>query len=182
MPVETLEEWIDRHGGRKAMLRLKEWTWLFPTGARLVNEPTGVMGPRLFEPPGHPEHRLEARREYWQTRLERAENAFHSLKVAITPPSSPDYIPVEPYRWDEREFGPAPSRDGADCLRWLRDRVKEFRRAVADLDRQYALLPSVVAKRERLRAEMARDREIDAMMSARRVAEAEALKAITIDD
>jgi hypothetical protein len=178
MPIETRDEFIERHGGRKALLRMPKNEFLLPSGARLIEN---SLGTQYIEPPTGTEARLQAKRHYWATLAERTEKDFNALKAAVMGPRNPDEVRTE-YRWKEDEHGPLPDHQPTTALNVLRDLVRKYRAAVADIDRQYQALPSVVHRQraEAARAEQARRIAEDAQRRA--AAQRAAVAAITLDD
>lgn len=178
--IESREEFIERHGGLP-LVPLGRGAFLLASGARLQETEWGTS---YAEPPEDAEERLELRKQYHQTLKDKAEEAFRQLKEALAPAKSAEWEPKQ-FRWApgtdvERFFGPAPSSDGAECLTFLRDRYRQYANAVADLDRQYARLPSVVEQRKRLRAEVEERERIDAAVAQQRQRELDTINSVTL--
>ena len=167
--IESEQEFCARHGGKP--LKFKRGVRILPDGAKITDTEFNVF---FHEPPAHPERRLQAKRLYWATLLERAEAAFKHCKARIAGGTDDDGNPFR-VAWDVAFYGPAPApHDGAAWLVQLRTVRNQYRQAVKYIDEQYEALPSVRERR-------AREAEIEALeQGARADAEAKRAEALAI--
>ena len=106
--IETRDEFLARHGGN--LLKVGERRWLLPTGASVTNDGFGAI---FHEPPADPWENHEARRDYVQTQLERAEKDFRQLRGTLLGAVDHNGMTLQ-FSWDEKEYGPAPVE--RDCF------------------------------------------------------------------
>ena len=180
--VESRDEFIERHGVNEhnPLVPLGRGLFLLPSGARLQEDDHGTL---FAEPPADDVERLGLRKQYYETLAEQAEDAFTKLKSALTTPVSADHVATFQWRpgtpvW--KWFGPPPSSDAAACLRFLRDRYRQYHAAIVDVDLAYSRLPSVVTQRKRLRAEMEERQRADAAVAEQRQRELDTINSINL--
>jgi hypothetical protein len=166
MPVtiETYQEFAQRHPGKPIRVGYTVHKgsvgghikvggqFVFPDGAAVSPDNRDVRS----EPPDNPAELLRVRHAYHKEWLARAERDFNQLKNALMGAVERDGLPMT-FTWPEEDYGPAPTErdprygtpDGAVALSRLKAIVEEHRKAVADLEQQYADLPAVKAAREK---------------------------------
>lgn len=138
MPIETTNEFTQRHGG--LFIRIGENDLLFPDGAA-ANTFSGFQGQ---EPPADPRERLGKERQYWAECLRRIEVQFHRVKTAVRDGS---FL----LNWDDRlPIGPRPhSLDAVGLLEHLKALAVEPRSKFQETEAALAAIPANAAETER---------------------------------
>jgi hypothetical protein len=156
--IETPEEFIARHGGNPVMI--EQGVYALPDGA--VYSDRG-MGLHCQEPHPNPLTRLQVRRRYHATLLEKYEKAFGRLKSALL--GERDRNGPVLFQWSVHEYGP-PLRDapgdppGTAGLHWLRQLAVEQRERVRDIDSEIEAHPQTKAAKEAQAAAAESDRRV----------------------
>jgi len=132
--VETLDEFVQRHGG--ASLQVERNLWVLPDGASVLDLGHGLR-PAMREPPTDDYERLQLQIKYEQAFMERVRRFFDRLKSGE----------LLVYEWPPL-FGPEP-RDpdlgrGAHpptILRRLQELYREHKQRLHELQAQLAETP-----------------------------------------
>lgn len=161
--IETYDEFVQRHGGHPLMVDSNHW--LLSDGASVKRDFLGQ--PIFVEPPEETLERLQARRQYHDLWLGRAEADFNQLKAALLGHLDQYHTPIT---WDwpqDGRYGSAPAAneryglpDGKAALKKLRSLILERRKTIAAIDDSIDALPQTKARKRQEREQARRERQL----------------------
>lgn len=141
--IESPQEFTERHGGKAAMVKVKN-RWLLPDGASMTHD---GFNPAMYEPPDDPASVLQVRATYHEARVEQLESDFHRLKRALL--GAVDDGMSATFRWPaDGRYGP-PHPTGTAALRHLKRLVHAERVALAQVQEEIDGLPESIEARRR---------------------------------
>lgn len=138
MPIETREEFCQRHG---QSIRIGDFDLLFADGAT-ASTFSGFQG---HEAPDDERQRLEIQKRYWGETFSRISDQFARVRNAVKN-QAPWLL-----NWDGR-LGPRPNNvDGVALLEHLKAFAQEPKVKLAEIEAALAALPTNQAETERER-------------------------------
>lgn len=169
--IESPEEFTARHGGKAALVKVKN-RWLLPTGASMLHD---GFTPAMYEPPDDPANRLKVRAAYHEARVEQFEKDFRKLKRALLGAVDDGGMGAT-FRWpDDGRYGPA-HPTGQRALLHLKRLVHAERVALAQVQEEIDGLPESIEARRRAE----QDRKDRQRIEQQRSREQSTIDAITI--